>query len=188
MILFLLAISVEVLASDGSSAEISYFAAASNVDTSGLKVFDKDGREGRVSFEEGTVLMFHFPLDSLEVKVRMMVLALFFAAIVLALFLPLVKQLREIMKTVYAGDPFVESNAKRVRWIGLILIIATFAEAISELVVYGYADATFVTKGFDLDGRLSLDFIQLIAGMCVLVLSEVFRQGTRMREEQELTV
>ncbi len=179
---------LDVAMSDTDTAEMPYMGYASNVDASGLSVVDKDGREGRVSFEEGTILMLSFPLESWEVKRKFVGVVLLLSGVFLSLALTLIKQLREILKTVSAGDPFVDSNAKRVRWIGLVLIIATFVEAFADFAVFGYADVTFVTEGFDLDAHFSLDFIQLIAGLCVLVIAEVFRQGAKLREEQSLTV
>ncbi|EDY81714.1 hypothetical protein VDG1235_1332 [Verrucomicrobiia bacterium DG1235] len=171
-----------------SDWEFSYTGYASGIDTSSLSAVDRDGREGRVEFNEGTWVQVFYPIETSAGRVKLVLLIAVVSGVVLAFFLVFIKQLKDILDTVSEGDPFVEVNAGRVRLIGVLLIVGTFGQALLRLVVSGYADSSLRTTGFQLDGNFEMNFMQLIAGVSVLVLSEVFRLGTKMREEQELTV
>ena len=90
-----------------------------------------------------------------------------------------VERLLEILKTLRFGSPFVKENADRFRRLGWALLIGEGSK-----IVIGILAAIFDA---DVDG-IGLDGITLIAVVAVFVLSEVFREGARMKEEQDLTV
>jgi hypothetical protein len=89
-----------------------------------------------------------------------------------------VERLLEILKTLRFGSPFVKENADRFRRLGWALLIGEGSK-----IVIGLMSA--IT---DADVDVGLDGITLIAVVAVFVLSEVFREGARMKEEQDLTV
>jgi len=89
-----------------------------------------------------------------------------------------VERLLEILKTLRFGSPFVKENADRFRKLGWALLIGEGSK-----IVIGLMSA--IT---DADVDVGLDGITLIAVVAVFVLSEVFREGARMKEEQDLTV
>jgi hypothetical protein len=89
-----------------------------------------------------------------------------------------VERLLEILKTLRFGSPFVKENADRFRKLGWALLIGEGSK-----IVIGILAAIF-----DADVEVGLDGITLIAVVAVFVLSEVFREGARMKEEQDLTV
>ncbi|MFN3959221.1 MAG: DUF2975 domain-containing protein [Parvularculaceae bacterium] len=89
-----------------------------------------------------------------------------------------VERLLEILKTLRFGSPFVKENADRFRKLGWALLIGEGSK-----IVIGLLSA--IT---DADVDVGLDGITLIAVVAVFVLSEVFREGARMKEEQDLTV
>jgi hypothetical protein len=89
-----------------------------------------------------------------------------------------VERLLEILKTLRFGSPFVKENADRFRKLGWALLIGEASK-----ILIGILAAIF-----DADVDTSLDGITLIAVVAVFVLSEVFREGARMKEEQDLTV
>lgn len=90
-----------------------------------------------------------------------------------------VERLLEILKTLRFGSPFVKENADRFRRLGWALLIGEGSK-----IVIGILAAVFDA---DVDD-IGLDGITLIAVVAVFVLSEVFREGARMKEEQDLTV
>lgn len=106
----------------------------------------------------------------------------------LLLFLFLLKQFRSILDTVEAGDPFVPENVGRIRRIGLLVILGAFFHPLSMGCFSALTDALFVVEGIDLSVRFSLNVSAFVAGLSLLVLSEIFRYGTTMREEQSLTI
>jgi hypothetical protein len=99
-----------------------------------------------------------------------------FVAALVMLFV--VTRLLEILKTLRFGSPFVKENADRFRQVGYALLIGEGAK-----FVFNFLSLIF---GADLD--IDIELIAWIAIIAVFVLSEVFREGARMKEEQDLTV
>ncbi|MGF1545075.1 MAG: DUF2975 domain-containing protein [Parvularculaceae bacterium] len=89
-----------------------------------------------------------------------------------------VDRLLELLKTLRFGSPFVAENALRFRRIGNALL---FGEA--SKVLFGLVGAAT-----DSDYRGGIDLISIVSIAAVYVLSEVFREGARMKEDQDLTV
>ncbi|HNR75748.1 MAG TPA: DUF2975 domain-containing protein [Parvularculaceae bacterium] len=89
-----------------------------------------------------------------------------------------VERLLELLKTLRFGTPFVKENAVRFRRVGVALL---FGE-VSKIVIGILAMIT----GADVDA--GLDFIVFVSIAAVFVLAEVFHEGARMKEEQDLTV
>lgn len=92
-------------------------------------------------------------------------------------------RLRRIVETVGRGDPFVASNAYRLRTIAwallglqlLSLVIGGIGEAISSREFPLHLDAGFSVSGW-------------LAVVLTFVLARVFAEGTLMREDLEGTV
>jgi hypothetical protein len=92
-----------------------------------------------------------------------------------------VGRLRNIFRTLIAGDPFHPDNARRLRIIGAAL-------AILELGRYAVAAFAHVLfhGAVHISGGVSLT--TWFAVLVIVVLSEVFREGARLRGEAELTI
>lgn len=89
-----------------------------------------------------------------------------------------VNRLLSILKSLRFGSPFVKENAEHFQKVGYALLIgegAKFAFGFLSLIFGGDADIDFTP-------------IAWVAIMAVFVLGEVFREGSRMKEEQDLTV
>lgn len=89
-----------------------------------------------------------------------------------------IERLLELLKTLRFGTPFVRENATRFRNVGWALLIGE----LSKIIIWILAAITGADVEADLDFNL---FVSIAA---VFVLSEVFREGARMKEEQDLTV
>ncbi len=89
-----------------------------------------------------------------------------------------VNRLLEILKTLRFGSPFVKENADRFRGLGFALLIGEGAK-----FAFG-----FLSLIFSADIEINSSIISWLAIIAVFVLSEVFREGARMKEEQDLTV
>ena len=93
------------------------------------------------------------------------------------------KRLAAIVETVRTGDPFVATNAHRLRAIAwalltlqvLSLVIGTIGKALSSPAHPVHLDA-----GFSINGWLAV--------LLTFLLARVFAEGTRMREDLEGTV
>ncbi|MEQ1929020.1 MAG: DUF2975 domain-containing protein [Parvularculaceae bacterium] len=90
----------------------------------------------------------------------------------------IINRLLEILRTLRLGSPFVKENADRFRQVGFGLLLGEAAKI------------AFLILGeiFDADVDLNFEMTTWIAMAAVFVLAEVFRQGAKMKEEQDLTV
>lgn len=104
---------------------------------------------------------------------------LFCAGAYLGLVLAIVQRLRKVFVTLTAGDPFHPDNVVRLRLIGLLLggleISRYILKAASAVI-----DHDNDSRGFSLTAWFAV--------LVVLVMSEVFREGARLRREAELTI
>lgn len=95
-----------------------------------------------------------------------------------AVMLFVVNRLLEILKTLRFGSPFVKENADRFRGVGYALMMGEGAK-----FAFG-----FLSLIYDAEVDINSSFIAWLAIIAVFVLAEVFREGARMKEEQDLTV
>lgn len=100
----------------------------------------------------------------------------YFVAFGVMLFI--VNRLLEILKTLRFGTPFVRENAVRFRHVGFALLLGEGAK-----IAFG-----FLALIFDAEVNLGTELTTWVAIVAVFVLSEVFLEGAKMKEEQDLTV
>lgn len=108
----------------------------------------------------------------------------FFGAFGYAIFIT-----RKIILSVIVGNPFVKANSDRIRIIGITLIAVPIILRISSYLVLNSLEIV-KTKGIISFSGSFTNFSEagLIFGLLFLVISEVFRVGLLMKEEQDLTV
>lgn len=92
-------------------------------------------------------------------------------------------QLRRILLTLADGDPFVPENARRLSRIGIAIAAMELLRVVTVLVV-----SAVPTLVGDEPPRLSTQFILWISVAALFVLSQVFREGTRLRDEEKMTI
>ena len=93
------------------------------------------------------------------------------------------KRLLAIVETVRAGDPFVASNASRLRdiaWALLALQLASLVIGAIAKAVSTPAHPLHLRAGFSISGWLAV--------LLTFLLARVFAEGTLMREDLEGTV
>jgi len=100
----------------------------------------------------------------------------------------LTTQLQRVLRTVRDGKPFAPSNATRVRRIAWVLIAGEFVRAAIVYLENSYAATHFTAEGLRFTARPDLSLAAVIEGLIILVIAEVFRAGTRLDEDQSLTV
>lgn len=126
-------------------------------------------------------------LDFLQLS---FVMALPMAITAIVVFTLIVDRLRRICRTLVKGDPFVPENAGHLRFIAITI-------AIYQMIRYAVQGAVSLT--FTLFGRpvesagnwephFTLNLGAWFAVLALLVLSEVFREGARLRDEQQFTI
>jgi hypothetical protein len=108
--------------------------------------------------------------------------------VLLALALWALSQLRAVFRTLRDGQPFVPANATRIRWIAIAVIVGELARSAIVFAENYYAMTHFSADGLRFDARLDLNGFAIIHGLIILVIAEVFRAGTRLDQDQSLTV
>ena len=92
-------------------------------------------------------------------------------------------QLRDIVDTVRAGNPFVLSNASRLRAIAWMVC----GLELMHVAVFAIAAGT-QSVAAPLDIKWTLSLTRWLTVLLLFVLARVFEQGTQMREDLEGTV
>lgn len=117
-------------------------------------------------------------------------LYLFFAVQELVLLTAALLLLRHIVDAVATDDAFGHANVRRLRWLGLVLLVeAMYAPGISSaLSGWLLDDVTMGGAPLRVDWSSNLGTASLVGAWIVFILSEAFRQGAVLRDEQNLTV
>ena len=114
--------------------------------------------------------------------------ALLGVVIMMALVLFVLGQLREVFRTLRNGRPFVPANAKRLRWIGAAVIAGELVRTAFIYSANAYVMTHFSAPGLRFDARPDLSVLTIVHGLIILAIAEVFRTGTRLDEDQSLTI
>ena len=125
-----------------------------------------------------------FPLQ----RGRVFILNSLVLILVMGVGLWLITELQRILRTVRDGKPFAPSNATRVRRIAWVLIAGEFVRAAIVYLENSYAASHFTAEGFRFTASPDLSVGAIVEGLIILVIAEVFRAGTRLDEDQSLTV
>jgi hypothetical protein len=105
-----------------------------------------------------------------------------------ALALWVLGQLRAVFRTLRDGQPFVPANATRIRRVAIGVIAGELAPASIVFFENYYAMTHFAADGLRFNAQPDLNLFAIVDGLIILVIAEVFRAGTRLAEDQSLTV
>jgi hypothetical protein len=114
--------------------------------------------------------------------------ALLGLVVMFALALFVVGQLRAVFRTLRDGRPFVPANATRIRWIAIAVIAGELGRAVVMYSSNSYVMTHFSANGLRFDARPDFNVFTIIYGLIILAIAEVFRAGTRLDEDQSLTI
>jgi Protein of unknown function (DUF2975) len=96
--------------------------------------------------------------------------------------------LRSLIGALRAGQPFVAANARRVRLIGWAVIIGEIVRAAVVYFENRYAMTHFAAEGLQFTAQPDISIFAIVHGLIILAVAEVFRVGTRLDEDQSLTI
>lgn len=100
--------------------------------------------------------------------------------------------LRGVFETLVEGDPFVPENAKRFRTIAFLIAVLELARILVNPVISFILDLAGIETQLYAVGILSrlmqTNFITWGAVLILVVLSQVFDEGARLREDQQMTI
>lgn len=108
--------------------------------------------------------------------------------VLLSLVLWLVTQLRRVFRTLRDGQPFAAANVSRIRQVGWAVILGELARAGTIFFESYYASTHFTVGGIRFVASQDINVAAIFSGLVILIIAEVFREGTRLDEEQSLTV
>lgn len=132
---------------------------------------------GEVSFDVGSGLAW-----------QLVVPALAAAAVATSGGIVIVRRLKKLFESFRSAEPFRKENAAHLRiiWITMLGIeLSRYA----LMAVTGILVATFgKPAGTDWEFNVNINLMTWAAILVLIVLAEVFREGARLREEQELTI
>lgn len=141
------------------------------------------------------IATFFIPLDNLQVSLDgvngpveagltrgLIGFMLAFAAVYVLAFVVILNRLRLVFRTLAVGEPFMEDNVRRLRQIGFAM-----AAVVGLQVCFGPLVALIV-PGSDVPTDIGDLIVPIFSVLVIFVLSEVFREGARLRREQELTI
>jgi hypothetical protein len=101
----------------------------------------------------------------------------------------IVRRLQGVFSSLVANQPFVRDNVAHMRAIWVTLVVIEISRICAWLLMHGltvvYAPSSVVS--FPSVGD-PIDLTRWFVIFVVLILAEVFRQGTQLREDTELTV
>ncbi len=92
-------------------------------------------------------------------------------------------KLRQILSTLAAGDPFVPENAPRLTRIAIAIGLIEVIRMFSVLVL-----AATVDLGEGYVANININLAVWGAIIVLLILAQVFKEGTRLREEEKMTI
>lgn len=96
--------------------------------------------------------------------------------------------LRAVFRTLRSREPFVAANADRIRLIGIAIIAGEVVKSFVVGLELYYVMNNFSSDQIHFGMSFDIQGVMIIVGFTVIVISEVFRLGTQLKQEQELTV
>jgi Protein of unknown function (DUF2975) len=97
-------------------------------------------------------------------------------------------QLRGLFRALREGAPFVPANATRLRRIGWAVIVGELVRSVFVFYANYYVMTRFSAEGLQFSAWPGVEISDIVSGLIILVIAEVFAAGARLDEEQSLTV
>jgi hypothetical protein len=113
------------------------------------------------------------------------------AGFLIALFLCAIwglEQLHRLVGTLRKRQPFIHANARRLRHVAAAVFAGELLRASMVAFNQYYAKAHFTATGLMFDWSFNIDFFAVVLGLIILAIAEVFATGTRLDEDQALTI
>ncbi|MEJ0058263.1 MAG: DUF2975 domain-containing protein [Terricaulis sp.] len=115
--------------------------------------------------------------------------ALTIGAVAIGGSLLIVRRLRRLFESLTSGEPFRRENAEHLRVIWITMLVMEVARYVFGGAVLALIAAFGAPPDLDTHFEAeAFDFAPWISILVIIVLAEVFREGARLREEQELTI
>ena len=102
----------------------------------------------------------------------------------------IVKMIRDLLVTVECGKPFDEKNSKRLMVIGITVIIGSFFESLSYIIIYNLVIPMISALGLEnINFTINaLDGSTILLGIIIILISRIFKYGCYLQNEYDETV
>ncbi|MGQ0531624.1 MAG: DUF2975 domain-containing protein [Caulobacteraceae bacterium] len=113
--------------------------------------------------------------------------ALLIAVVAIAGALVIVWRLRKLFDAFSTGEPFRRENAQHLRVIWITMLVIEVSRYLL-MALTGVLLTAYGGPNVEANYALSVDLSTWGSILILIVLAEVFREGARLKEEQELTI
>ena len=110
------------------------------------------------------------------------------AGVVMVLVLWILAELAALCRSVRDGQPFAPDNVGRIRRLALALALGEVYRAGIVYSAHAFVAAHFAADHLRFTASPHINAAAIVSALILLVLAEVFRTGTRLDEDQSLTV
>ena len=94
--------------------------------------------------------------------------------------------INKIIYNIYNGVMFRSDAVRRIREMGLLLILYFIADYIFQQL--SYMESKLINVPFKLINTSSFNFEALICGLLMLTIAAAFKEAAQLKEEQDLTI
>jgi hypothetical protein len=119
---------------------------------------------------------------------RMLIAPMLMIVVMLAIVIWVLEHLRAVFRSLRGDQVFAPANVRHVKRVGWAVILAEPVRAAFTYSSHAYARSHFVGDGLRFATDLDLNLGTIFSGLVILVLAEIFRAGTRLDEDQSLTI
>lgn len=98
------------------------------------------------------------------------------------------EQLKKMINTVEAGDPFIRTNVWRIYILATLFFLTPLVIKLCFYFMHNWALTNFEFSGLVLR-KQAVNYVPwMVAGVLLLTIGKIMEQGIKLREEQELTI
>lgn len=127
------------------------------------------------------------PQTDMNVSVKSILLSIsLMTGILFVGFAFLLRQLRDLLRTVEEENPFAKENAKRITVMGVIFLIGSIVYKAAGGVVALAIIHTYNLTNFEVN--FSPDIFMVFTGFMLLILAGIFQYGSFLQEEYDTTL
>ncbi|MCP5063973.1 MAG: DUF2975 domain-containing protein [Ignavibacteriae bacterium] len=140
------------------------------------------------SFYEVSLIKVEGKLSIENAPVSLVVFNMILLLFIITVSLYIINLLRKILKNISDGKQFNNENEIYIRNIGLIVIIGSILEVLFESIITIYCSTNTTFDNMTIEPYFDLNFGTVFLGFVILVISQIFKLGTEIKSEQDLTI
>ncbi|MCK4258854.1 MAG: DUF2975 domain-containing protein [Halanaerobiales bacterium] len=133
-----------------------------------------------ITYEVNTQTLSNVSAKPILLTILLMTTILFFGIAIL------LRQLRDLLKTVAQDNPFAEENAKRITVIGVIFLVGSVVYKATAVIVAMTIINTY--NLYNVNVNFKPDGFMLFTGFIVLILAGIFQYGSFLQQEYDSTI